>query len=42
LFVSIAIGATAPAKAQAPVITQTNPTAGRWLDRWLGIASPIS
>jgi hypothetical protein len=37
LFVSIAIGATAPAKAQAPVITQTNPTAGRWLDQWLGM-----
>jgi hypothetical protein len=37
LFVSIAIGATAPAKAQTPVITQTNPTAGRWLDQWLGM-----
>jgi hypothetical protein len=37
LFVSIAAGATAPAKAQPPVITQTNPTAGRWLDQWLGM-----
>jgi hypothetical protein len=38
LFVSIAIGVTAPAKAQVhPVITQTNPTAGRWLDQWLGM-----
>jgi hypothetical protein len=37
VFVSIAAGATAPAKAQTPVITLTNPTAGRWLDQWLGM-----
>jgi hypothetical protein len=38
VFVSIAVGAEAPADAQRrPVITQTNPTAGRWLDQWLGV-----